>query len=674
MSDTVRLVDGAAGADTWPSGLYPGRWLWHVDPFTIAAGGDGDVNEFDMVIEDPADPTYVFDIYGGWDSPQPASIITGGFDFDSAAPTIFDWWGVWRVTKTTYEGWGYTYPNGGAYDGTWAGPFAVDETLSLLEGPPALPAPDLSGLPNPERAINVEVYDPDGWTLRGVLTSDSKRTFRDAGKEPGSFSFELKSGTSDETMCEDDCIVRFVVDGTRRFTGIVEKLTKVAADPNNRKAGQVITVTGRDAIVILDDGVVYPALGLGVVSPDTRYFNFASRNYVEDTWGDATEVKQQNVAGDPYDNAPIDWDDPDAYWISDEFSGTPPTHEFELAFRSPVFTVPSGEGGDYRFEYSADDGARVWVDEYKRADEIAAGLWGESRYFDVTLDEGDHQVAVMLVNLERPDPDLNIAAFILTCRKILAGGQSFGDPILRTDGTWRRRAYTSPAPGFTPGQILRTVIGEEQTAGGLASLAVDFTDEKDSAGVDWPDKVDVAFRVSSSLLDVAYHLVEEGLCDIALDPDGMTLHAWVKRGDDTPTTTIAVADNVGALAHEKKRAGKNTAIVQTAEGRWLEVASSSHVTTYGRKVGGADFGSAPSTPAGQRMAEAWFRDQAGQNENIRDLRVEGPGYPELTPCNLVTAEAYDGTSADRRVLAVALSEDDAGNPIYTPELQEDDAA
>lgn len=673
MANTVRLVAGADDADEWPSDLYPGRWIWTVEPFTIAAGGDGDVQEFDLVIEDPADADYVFDVYGGWDAPVDAATITGGFTFDSAAPTIFDWFGVWRVPKTTYNGWGYTFPTGGAYDGAWDGPFEVDETLELLEGPPALGASEIT-----DRRIGVEVYESDGFTHVGNLTSDRKRSWRDAGKEPGSFSFEIPVGGTDEAHCQPDRIVRFVLDGVRRFTGVIETVRKVSADPTQRNAGKVIAVTGRDAIVVLDDAVVQPELGLGVVSPDTRHMSFAALDYVEDTWMDATELKQQSDTADPWSRSPRGWDkvDPEAFWIGPSGWATPPTDPGIQHARSPLFEIPAGEGGEYRTFFAADDAARVQIDGGDVHEARGVGLWGETHTFDITLDEGMHLCAAEVENFERPDPMLNVAGFILCIRKILAGGKAFGPVVLRTNSDWRLRAYYSPPPGFTPGGILKTFVEEAQAAGHFPTLALGFTELVDSAGVTWPDKVDEAFAVSTSLLDVAMFLVEEGLCDLAIDPDSFTLHAYVQRGVDhglTPddgeeTVTVTVGTNVGLLAHTKRKRGKNRVLAMTPEGRWIEEQDDDAVDDHGPKTGAMRLGNAASDPSARRQIQAWLRDQAGSTESITDLRVEGLSYPELTPCNVVVAPDYDGTNVDHRVVALAVTED-AGGPIITPELE-----
>lgn len=532
------------------------------------------------------------------------------------------------------------------------------------------------------RRIEVVVYEADGVTPAAgtvgasTLTSDRGRSWLDEHNAPGSFTIESALDHADAALLAEGRIVRFFVDGTARWQGVVEPADQTSAGPA-RKSARRYAARGRGALALAERVDLYPELGLGRISPPTRYFNPASADFNDATWIAATELKQQDTAGDPWDGAPISWPDPLAKWIGAAGDDTPPTGESVRWFRR-VFNVPAGEAGDYRFFQTADDGFVPFLDGDRRQGEQAAGLWGETKFFDQYLDEGDHVYAVRAINFERPNPLLNVFGYIFTCRKLAAGGSEYGPVLFRSDSSWKLLADPVTEPGMTPGRILKIALDEAHARGTVTELLYDFDGTNDSDGVPWPSSIDVAFPVGTNLLEIIAKLTAEGACDVAIDPATLTLRAWVSRGANLSGTVELVLGpdpgaNLSELGHQRTKAGKNVALAKTSDGRYLEVVDAAAVATYGRREAFLSLGGAPSEDAGTRQATAFLDQQALPDELIDDAQVEVvPGGPapwtDYDVADLVTAPAMDGSGAVYKLRSLAVTEDAAGNPIFKPEL------
>jgi hypothetical protein len=524
------------------------------------------------------------------------------------------------------------------------------------------------------RQIVAAVYEADGITLVGTLASDNKREWLDDLSAEGSHGGEIKIGHADEALLQPDRIVRYSINGTARWQGVIEELDPTYADPTNRQSGRVIRWSGRGTLAVLEDAVVYPELGLGRVSPDTRFFNFASLDYDDSAWGTAVELKQQDDPDDtkPWYRAPRNWPDPNAKWVGPtdgDIPGEVPPGDIYLR---GTFTVGVGEGGEYRFHITADDGFELYVDGNREAAEQLAGLWGTTRYVDVLLDEGTHLIAAKGINFDRPVAATNVFGVIISVSQLLGGGAYLGDVVSGTSAGTSMLAYPTTTPGMTAGKILDVILSENQARGTLPDLAWDFTDTLDSDGNAWPKELDVAFPVNTSVLDVVRHLVDEHAVTVKMSATGLTLHAYVAKGADLSATVAAeYGVNISRLAFKKVRARKNVALSRTAEGRWLETSDVTSVAAYGRREVGLSMGSAPSDDAADRQTAAFFADNAYPVEAITDLQLEPVNsvpYTDFGVGDLISCTAASGGTSAYRVQALRVSEDAAGQPIYTPEL------
>lgn len=531
------------------------------------------------------------------------------------------------------------------------------------------------------RRIEVKVYEDDGSTLAGTLASDNKRSFLKDLSAEGAYGLQVKIGHADEALLTDGRIVRFLIDGTARWQGLVEPRKIVYADPSQREAGRVVNVEGRGTLALLERAVVYPELGLGVISPGVRYFNPASFDFSVSGWSAATAFHQQKTVTDtdPYYSSPRGWKDGDAYWIGPSDGVTSLPADIGFYWLVKEFTIAAGDGGDRRFEMTADDGFEFYLDGNKELAEARAGLWGVSRETTLTLDEGTHRIAVRVENFDRPVASTNATAFILSCEKVVAGGIGTGTVDVRTDNTWKIYKVTTVEPGMTPGKVLDILLDEAQTRGMLADLSWDFTATQDSNGTAWPTSPDLAFNVNSSYLEVVRHLVDEHLADVEMSATGLTLHAYVSKGADrgaTPgtglsTVSLLYASNLSRLAFSKTPPGPNVTLSQTAEGRWVEASRSASVTAWGRREVGLSLGSAPSADAADRQVEAFFDDHAEPIEAITDMQVEEVNAVPLEDFDvgdIVSATSSSGAAADVKVTGIRVSEDAGGVPVWAPDV------
>lgn len=537
------------------------------------------------------------------------------------------------------------------------------------------------------RRIVAKVYEADGVTHVRDLTSDrGRRWLDDLAPGTGVFSIDTALDHDDAAALTFGRIVRFFVDGVARWQGIIEPATQTSAAPGRRSA-RTLAATGRGVLAAWEFAELYPELGVGSVTPQNRFFGPASLDYVPGAYGPdwvpAVELKQQDDPSPPWvledgSTAPQAWQDNTAKWIGAADDDTPPTGASVRHFRR-AFTVGEEIAGEFRFFMTADDGFVPYLDGDRRGGEARAGLWGETRYFDALLDAGDHVLYVRAVNFERPDPDLNVFGFLCSVMKMADGGASYPLVLFHSDDDWEMLADPAAEPGMTPGQIVEIFYTEAQSRGALDGWSLGFDGDVDSDGAPWSDAINVSMPVGTNGLDFLAKLTAEGVVEFAVDAATLTLHAYLPlRGDDVHEDVALVLGpdpdaNLGELGHQRLPPGRNVALARTGDGRYVEVVDTDAVTAYGRREGFLSLGGAPDFDAGIRQGIAWVHGQKDPDEAISNAQVEVvPGGPapwvDYNVADLVTAPAMDGSAAIYRIRSLAVEEDDAGQPIFKPEL------
>lgn len=533
------------------------------------------------------------------------------------------------------------------------------------------------------RRITVKVYEASNADVDyvGTLASDKGREWlQDLGFD-GMYTIESKLDHADEALLADGRVLRFCIDNTPRWAGLVEGRNVTLADPSGRQSGRVIGASGRDLINIFDDAAVLPELGFGRISPDNRYLGWMSRYYDHSAWGSAVELKQQDDtdSSKPWFGAPRGWTDRDAWWVGptdgDVPGATPGGGTPGDIYFWGEYTVPVGEGGDYAGDTTADDGFELYRDGDREAAEQRVALWGETRTVPMQMDEGAHSFGYKLTNFDRPNPATNVTAMIFSLAKMEGGGIARGDVVSRSSSGTKMLAFPATEPGMTAGHIMRVLIEENQVYDWHPDLTLSFTDTLDSDGVAWPEELNVSYPVGHSLLEVMRHLYDSHAVEFAMDPIGKVLHAYVEKGTDRSTgvgtVEVEYAVNVARLGAKHVGPGKNSPIARTAEGRWVLFEDSAAVTAYGRRFVGLSLGSAPSSLAAFQQVSAFLEDNANPIEAITDLQVEDDAFIDGTveTGDLVIGPTISGTDT-YRVHGLRFADDPSGSgrPVCTPEL------
>lgn len=359
----------------------------------------------------------------------------------------------------------------------------------------------------------------------------------------------------DLDLVEYGDFMQFQIDDVPRFLALVEKMDRTDIDPAEDVAEQTV-VSGRGALAVLEDAIVYPDLYIETVPfADARIFNFssfASLNGANDWAANSTGVHDWGVytaAGIYYTNVPAGFPDTTAHWLGPEApdgSGNNPVGDWYLKS-----VLPSVDEGQYRLSVCADDSVEVYVDNVPV--HKAEGVFGRLITIDLWLDSALHDISFHITNLPLP----------------LGGGPSgliWSLQELNADGTvgavvWHSVAsgsaldfftsYPTDPPGFTAGDVLDTLFDEAQDRGALLNLSWDFSATVDSDGVAWADVIQPSFQIGADYLTVIKQLGESYLIP-RIDPDvsgGLVLHVYQSLGGASGVVYDR-AENITDLKHQ----------------------------------------------------------------------------------------------------------------------------
>lgn len=515
--------------------------------------------------------------------------------------------------------------------------------------------------------VTLKAYDSTYGGTPVTLTAADSRQWLQQANDVGSGLCRLQKDHAQVASLPHDAIVQCLIDGTPVFAWVVEPWEQVSVGEG---ADQLRTFSGRGTLCLWQWGIVYPALGIGRISPAYRSFDFSSPDYDDSAWVAAEEIKQQSDTSSPWSGAPRDWPDPDAYWIwSRAAVAGPPPQPVGVSYFRKKFTL--ADEATIAFFFTADDGFDLYLDGARVAGETVAFQWGETKRFDVFLDPGDHYLAVRAENITRASASTNVAGFILSGIETDEGGQTLGSVVVSTDATWATEDYPATPPGWTPGKILRTLLNEVKARDSgpqpspLTNMTVDFSDTLDSDGVPW-DEIDISFPVRATYLDVIAQLVETSI-DVRMAPDQLVLQAYVKGGAGSDVSaTVAFTPTNGTLTKLTHRGSPITAthaLTQYADGRWYEASRSAVV----RKEVGLEAGTAESTEAVDRIADAFF-DHAAVETVTPAAQVEPTSgktpYTDFEIFDTVSVTDEADAAEDRVVRDIVVTSDEEANAYF----------
>lgn len=400
--------------------------------------------------------------------------------------------------------------------------------------------------------VTVELLDKADLSLKATLSEAWGKQFQDVLGDTGMGKCTLGNDDPNLALVDYGDFLRFSLDGTHRFLSIVEKKDRVDVD-DAEEVAEATTVSGRGALAVLEDGIVYPDLFIETVPfADARIFNFGAflvgffnyNGYINDAsgydWGVYT------AAGPNYTNIPVDFPDTGAHWLGPETpdgSGNNPVGDWYLKT-----LLPGMAEGPYRLSLCADDSVEVYLDNVPI--HKSEGVFGRLITIDLWLDQGLHDLNFKVTNL--PLPLFGGPTGIIWSLAEINPDGTLGSVIWHSDPSTGSLDYYLPYPATPPGVTVGTavfiLVREAQQRGCFPLLTWDFDDDVDSAGVPWADIIQPSFQIGTDLLTALRQLTETyGVA--RMDPSALTLSLYQSYGTATGVV-YAEAANIIELKHQ----------------------------------------------------------------------------------------------------------------------------
>lgn len=440
-----------------------------------------------------------------------------------------------------------TVGGGPAIGGLW---------IEIPEEEPPAPTPGepiaaSETLPTPR--IRVRVVDEA--TLAEIVELDEakRRQWQTVVGDAGTGMAVLENDDPDLVSATYGRLLRFELDGRAVFLASIERIRQVLLAQGEEQEEET-EVGGRGILALFEDFVVYPEAGAGGRPfSDQRILNWTSADFDDSGWrtvvvgqriADVHAVSPEIAKGFPDGDARVLW----AY-SSDGATGagagnTPPGLAY---FRAPsTFTVPTA--GWYRLFVSADDGINVIVDGVSIFAEARLWFHLETKWVDLYLSAGAHQISARGENLDNGNLAGNSAWIIASLVSIDEDG-NLGTVILRTGADWKGVAYPPKPPGMTVGRVIRILLEEAQARGGMVGWTLSFDDLSDSNGQGWNGDPELAFQCGLDGFSVLRQIAET-YCEIDVAPAQKVLHAYIDGYGEETGVTYETGVSILALSHE----------------------------------------------------------------------------------------------------------------------------
>lgn len=538
--------------------------------------------------------------------------------------------------------------------------------------------------------LTAYAYD-DPFTSLGVIPARTALKCLDEIGGPGGGSFRVPRDdeklTEIPNLLDYDNIFKVALDGK-----VVGAFIKSGEDIDflnrDERAGEYIESSGEGLRGWFHGAVVEPYRGIRADSKDSRVFSFASERgswYKPADWTTPVNIQQHSLDPNdgPFNTAPADWPDaPQAYWIwGVDNDGDDPAPEGINYFRYE-FTITGQTGtAPYAIFAAAKDHFQVYLDGQQVIDAREDDAYSKTWRADFDLANGDHVLAVRV--LTRGTGAAGLIAAFFKAGDATAGTEA---QLLRTTGNggsagWKVNAYPDPAPGWTPGEIMLTLLAEAEARGVRfpTFLTPTFTETHDSDGAEWPRALDWEFDIGSEYIDVIEKL-EELVCDVWINPDTYELNMYIVRGSHRDVQTEATEPVKFEIAKNVTRAGaegtseiKNSLLMRTEDG-WASIADgvSDSITKYGRREGFVSTGasSSVSSDLAQRIFGQKAKPSISATYDIIDVDGARPFFDfGVGDWVLAPNEKDEYLLSSRRAMSLSVSEnDDTGQPAFAIEF------
>lgn len=246
----------------------------------------------------------------------------------------------------------------------------------------------------------VEVLDvQDPRTVITTLPNSFERRFQDVPSGVGAGSLEIVVDDAAVGDIDTEKMLRWRLRGRPAMQSLVEMIVKVAVT-QTEEAGEVLRVSGRSLIALLEEAVVFPSRGPATLPiEDSRVFNFASDDYDDTGWPAAAVMAYQAFSPEWWSGQPARWPAADAAWIWGP-QGTSLIAPVGACWFRKRFTVPDGVTSIDLF-LACDNEAELWFDGQRVAQ---TDDWHESRRVQIPVTPGTHLLAVKARNNQGGGP------------------------------------------------------------------------------------------------------------------------------------------------------------------------------------------------------------------------------------------------------------------------------
>lgn len=581
--------------------------------------------------------------------------------------------------------------------------------LLLLQSDAAPPIEDIG-----RRYITAQLLDHTGAVVAGdPLANAFGITWFDERDGPGhgSLSLSLSEAGAAELLPGRyiNCLVSTGSGGTPRvrFTFEIEGNPEYKIIQEGEEHDQIITVEGRGWGCVFDQTNIEPGANMTLrLDSSWRLFSFASPDFPNTAgWVAAQELyeyldgvtygyRYQQASDGLYYPAPIGWPfntslniyDPDSppganytetYWI------WPPGEELSVGWAFFRNTFVAATDDVYTYAITGDNFFTLFLEGIPvlgENEEVHCWLgWKDEGTF---LEAATYSIAAVV---ENPDwPLTNPGGFLQNVYKIGAGNLP-ETHVLSSDDSWQCLFVDAGGywPGWTPGQILDTLISESVARGSLSVYdSHTFTDTVDSNGDAWrpsdpafdsPYVPSFAVEVGSSIMETLNQMVAEGLGHWHAQPGSLVLDVWrAREGTPSSSATLAAGVNLRALERNATAAYANALLVQWVNG-YIRVEDSAEIIARGDRI--EDFYSTDATSEADAerlgLQELARRTQTGFPAIVVVVEPTSAAdcpYEAYFVNDWVTVPAVGGGTEIVRVLSIAASHDDEGVVIWTLEL------
>jgi hypothetical protein len=437
---------------------------------------------------------------------------------------------------------------------------------------------------------------------------------------------------------------------------------------------RVDTRAGLGQLGIINSGMVEPEYGWRHEATEERSFDYGSNPSIGG-WLVAKEwktpvgklVRQSWRWTYRKRHLPKHWPDRKAQWLwwknPDSKSVADETCYFRSSF---TLSVPRR----VKFWVCGDDTLEFQVDGEVRAI-VGPGGWKKPTKIVLQLSAGTHTVAAKVQNSAATDGNSNRSGFLCTIARISSDGDILAYIRRTTPSTWTVRRQLSGPPGWFPAQIAKRLVDEQISRGcaGHSGITYGFTTTKDSAGVAWTGRRDMALTVETLGLDWLQKIVEAGV-DVAMTP-GLKLNMWRKRGvDRSRTVRLQVVDESSPQSPQIRNV-----VYAKARSGWVGRSNAASIAANGRRESGVSLGSSRSRTSTANALASMLPDLADPPQTI-EVRVSGATGPQpykhFNVGDWVSHRRSGATTWGRyRVMSIGGEVNPAGHPDWTIKLYED---